>query len=171
MTNTEETLKLENRLLQSEKRMLLEYYKESSQKQIRAEDLFTNLEMAKDNIAKQFANKYFNADASYYWIGEILSICDEFIDLENIKYAIENNIYENVLFKYLSKPRNYNLADYCLGKVGRKQKREDSLKKSANRCAEAWQRLREEFSKEYCEQTVKEDRTLFNKYGKEEEKD
>jgi acyl carrier protein phosphodiesterase len=71
----------------------------------------------------------------------------------------------------LSKPRNYNLADYCLGKVGRKQKREDSLKKSANRCAEAWQRLREEFSKEYCEQTVKEDRTLFNKYGKEEEKD
>jgi hypothetical protein len=97
MTNTEETLKLENRLLQSEKRMLLEYYKESSQKQIRAEDLFTNLEMAKDNIAKQFANKYFNADASYYWIGEILSICDEFIDLENIKYAIENNIYENVL--------------------------------------------------------------------------
>ena len=45
----------------------------------------------------------------YYWLGEVLSICDEFIDLQDIQYALQNNIYETVLFKFLEKPRKYNV--------------------------------------------------------------
>lgn len=48
------------------------------------EDLFTNLNNAKQEIAEAFIKKYFNNDY-YYWIGEVLSINDEFIDLENIQ--------------------------------------------------------------------------------------
>jgi hypothetical protein len=97
-------------------------------KEIKTEDLFTNLEYAKFKIQEAFSNKCFDRELDCHWLGNVLSIGDYFIDLEDIKYSLENKIYENVLFKYLSKPRKFNFEDYCLGKVGRKQKKKQELK-------------------------------------------
>jgi hypothetical protein len=134
----------------------------SAEKEIKTETLFDSLEIAKHNIAEKFSNKYFDDDNSFYWLGEVLSICDEFINLEDIKYSLENNIYESVLFKYLSKPRNFNLSDYCLGKLGRKEKRKQELVKINQRL---------ELSKKYFQESLLNlvISTNKNKYGKEED--
>ena len=131
------------------------------------ENLFTNLNNTKQQIAEEFSHKYFEGDYHFYWLGEVLSICDEFVDLENIQYALENNIYEPVLFKYLSKPRNFNLEDYCLGKVGRKEKRKEELKKCKENVNYAWEQLQEVIAQEHLEERVGED----DKFGKEEDTD
>ncbi len=106
-------------------------------------DLFIDLENAKQDIAKVFNKLYFDGQAEYYYIGEVLSINDEFIDLADIKYALENNISEDVLFKYLSKDRNFDLAEYCLGKLGRKEKIKQGLKKCKENVNYAWEQLQE----------------------------
>jgi hypothetical protein len=122
---------------------------QNSAKEIKTEDLFKQLQTAKEDIAKEFTNKYFNGESETYWLGEVLSINDYFLGLEDIQYAFENNIYETTLFKFLEKPRKYNLADYCLGKVGRKEKRKQDLKRCKESCREAWQRVRESFETNY----------------------
>jgi hypothetical protein len=112
---------------------------------VKYETLFDNLETAKQNIAEKFSNEYFDDDYHFYWLGDVLSICDEFIDLENIKYSLENSITYEVLFDYLKKPRNFNLEAYCLGKVGRKEKRKQELIKVQERV---------ELSKKYFEERL-----------------
>jgi hypothetical protein len=109
----------------------------SAKKEIKTENLFDSLEIAKQNIAEKFSNKYFDDDYHFYWLGDVLSICDEFVDLENIKYSLENSITQKVLFDYLKKPRNFNLADFILGKTGRKEKRKQELKKCKERTQDA----------------------------------
>lgn len=106
--------------------------------------LFEDLETSKNNIAEVFNKLYFDDQAEYYWLGEILSIGDEFVDLENIKFALSMEIKDNILFKFLEKPRNYNLEDYCLGKAGRKEKRKVSLEKSKKAVKNAWVLLKNE---------------------------
>ena len=136
---------------------------EISPKKIKTEEvfetLFDTLERAKNDIAIKFSNEYFEDSTSYYWLGEVLSINDEFIDLENIQYALENNIYEPVLFKYLSKPRNFNLEDYCLGKVGRKNKKKEELKKCKENVNYAWEKLQEAIADEHFENSAEEEYT------------
>lgn len=112
-------------------------------KELKTENFFTNLNNAKQEIANAFSHKYFEDDYHFYWLGETLSINDEFIDLADIKYTLENNITETVLFKYLSKPRNYNLSDYCLGKLERKNKKKEELKKCKENVNYAWEQLQE----------------------------
>ena len=104
-------------------------------------DFFTNLTYVKQQIAEMFNTRYFDENAEYYWLGETLSINDEFVDLANIKYALENDVCEEVLFKYLRKHRNFDLGDYCLGKLGRKEKRNQELKKSEENVKFAWEQL------------------------------
>jgi hypothetical protein len=109
----------------------------SAEKSLKTEDLFTNLEYAKFKIQEAFSNKYFDEEIECYWLGEVLAINDYFVDLENIKYSLENSITEKVLFDYLKKPRNFNLADFILGKTGRKEKRKQELKKCKERTQDA----------------------------------
>ena len=139
-----------------------DYKAANSTKEIKTKDLFTNLEASKQNIAVAFANKYFEDNYDFYWLGEILSIFDEFITLEDIQFSLENNIYEEVLFKYLSKLRKYSLEGYCLGKIGRKEKRKQELKK----CKE-----KVELSKQYFQEALQNFGTNKNFYGKEEDTD
>lgn len=139
-----------------------DYKIENSAKKNKAENLFESLETAKQNMAIVFANRYFEDEYDFYWLGETLSIFDEFITLEDIQFSLENNIYEEVLFKYLSKPRKYNLEGYCLGKAGRKSKKELELKK----CKE-----RVELSKHYFQEALQNFGINKNIYGKEEDID
>lgn len=115
-------------------------------------DWFKMLEQSKNNIARQFSNRYFE-DTDFYWIGEVLSIADEYVNLEDIKYAVENNVAEINLFNYFKKLRNYSLAYYLMGKSARKEKYKKQMEESKERL----EQTRENFYKE------------LNKYGKEED--
>lgn len=133
-----------------------------SAKKIKTENLFETLTKAKNDIADKFSNHYFEDSTDYYWLGEVLSINDEFIDLENIEFAITYDLKEKVLFKYLSKPRNYNLSDYCLGKVGRKNKKKQELKKCKENVNYAWGQLQEAIAQETNKTDIFKERNIYN---------
>ena len=95
--------------------------------------LFTNLENAKQNIAVQFSENYFDGDFDFTWLGEVLMIGDYSIDLKDIQFALCSEISEEILFKYLNKIRHYDLEDFMLGKKGRRKKNKKELKQLRKR--------------------------------------
>lgn len=133
MINIEELEKQNNELINT----LLK------EKKFTTHNLFLNLEDAKQSIAIEFSENYFDGDFDFHWLGEVLMIGDYYIDLKDIQFALCGETSEETLFKYLGKLRHYDLEDFILGKKGRQKKNKKELKELEKRVKESFNQLQE----------------------------
>jgi hypothetical protein len=104
---------------------------------------FAHLANIKHTIALEFSKEFFEDDLDFYWLGEVLSIADCYVELDDIQTALLLDCPPFKLFEYLSKDRNYGLEQFLLGKKERKKQRKKDLKNSAKKVKKAKQYLEE----------------------------